>query len=207
MVNLLDCSQTANNSIQFLQPTVVAAIIAAIVSLPGIIMNIRSQKVQRIQSERNEVYKKLNDFYGPIRLLLRNSDELYKLLKTSVQKRLVEGYNYRTLPFILEGKEFNKTEDALIKRIIEIGKKIEEIIEKNAGLIDDDDLNEVMISLSTHIRILRMAYNGDFQQGKDSIKLLKDRTFPNEITGKVNATFNKFKARLDELNGKTKVEN
>lgn len=204
MVNLLDCSQAGSNSVQFLQPTVIAAIIAAFVSLPGIVMNIRSQKVQKVQSERNEIYKKLNDFYGPVRLLLRNSDELYKLLKISVQKRMVEGDNYRTLPYILDGNEFNKTEDALIKRIIEIGKKIEEIIEQNAGLIDDDDLNEEMISLSTHIRILRMAYNGDFRQGKDSIELLKDRTFPNEITGKVNVTFNKFKVRLDELNGKTK---
>jgi hypothetical protein len=39
-------------------------------------------------------------------------------------------------------------------RIIEIGKTMEGIIEKNAGLIDDDDLNNEMIELSTHIRII-----------------------------------------------------
>ena len=31
---------------------------------------------------------------------------------------------------------------------------MEGIIEKNAGLIDDDDLNNEMIELSTHIRII-----------------------------------------------------
>jgi len=205
MCVILSCCESASNSPGFLQPAVIAAIIAAIVSIPGIWMNIRSQRIQRSQSERNEIYKKLNDFYGPIRLLLRNSEELYVLLKKSILGK-IENEKYRTLPFILEGNKFDKTEDALIKRIIKIGKKIEKIIEKNAGLIDDDDLNKEMIALSTHIRIIRMAYNGDFQFGNDAIKLFDGKTFPNEITDKVNATFNSFKAKLDELNKKAKKQ-
>jgi hypothetical protein len=189
---------------EFINPTVVAALIAALVALSSVYLSYRTLSIQRLQSERNEIYKKLNDFYGPMRLLLRNSDELYKLFSKKIKRKIQNPIEFRTLPYILEGNIMDKTEKALFTRIIEIGKTMEEIIEKNAGLIDDDDLNNEMIELSTHIRIIRMAYRGKLGKGEDIKKLFEGKTFPDKITAKVDGRFYKFKDRLNELNKVTK---
>jgi hypothetical protein len=98
---------------EFLNPTVVAALIAALVTLSSVYLSYRTLSIQRLQSERNEIYKKLNDFYGPMRLLLRNSDELYKLFSSKIINRTPSHIEFRTLPYILEGNSFDKTEKAL----------------------------------------------------------------------------------------------
>ena len=195
--------EVAKSSSQILEPAIVAAIIAAVVALPSLFLSFRSLKLQRLQSERNEIYKKLNDFYGPMRLHLKSSDELYKLFSKSVIKRLnLDPKKFRTLPFILDGNSFNKTESALFAQIISIGEKMEQIIGSSAGLIDDDDLHKEMIKLSTHLRIIRMAYNNEFLTGKEKEVLLECKTFPNDITGEIDKTFYEFKKRLDKLNRK-----
>lgn len=188
---------------QFFDPTVIAAVIAASVAFISALINMRSLRKQRLESERNEIYKKLNDFYGPMRLHLKYSKELYDLFSESLIKRL--GFTkdkFRTLPYLLDGKFFNKTEDALFKQIIQIGEKMEAIIGNNAGLIDDDNLHKEMIKLGTHIRVIRMAYNKEFLMGDEKEILIESLTFPNEITTAIDNTFFEFKNRLDELNNK-----
>jgi hypothetical protein len=196
----------SETSSQFLQPAIIAAIIAALVAIPSVFLNFRSLKLQRLQSERNEIYKKLNDFYGPMRLHLKNSKELYDLFSKSLTDRLNLKEKFRTLPYLLNDGTFSITEKALLNQIIVIGKGMERIIEKNAGLIDDDNLHKEMIKLSTHIRIIRMAYKGEFEKGQGNEELFKDKTFPNEITSKFDSKFFELKYQLDELNKKsTKV--
>lgn len=59
-----------------------------------------------------------------------------------------------------------------------------------------------MVKLSTHIRIIRMATEGKFENGKGKAELFFDKTFPNEIIYRVDATFTELKVRLNELNKK-----
>jgi hypothetical protein len=108
---IITCIQDSN-LVGWLQPAVIAAIIAALVSIPGIVLSFQSIKVQRLKSERDEIYKKLNEFYGSIRLQLKNSRVIYDVLPKSITKRSnIE--NFRTLPFNLDGKKFNNTEKTL----------------------------------------------------------------------------------------------
>lgn len=194
------CSDLQSESSKILQPAVIAAIIAAVVTIPGILLSLYTLKNQRLKSERDEIYKKLNSFYGPIRLQLKTSKALYDVFAASVNKR-TGVTDFRTLPFILDGKEFSKTEKTLLMQILNIGKNIEKIIEKNAGLIDSDDLHNEMIKLGTHLRIIREAYNGNYTVGDDKEELLEDKTFP-DIIDSVDDIFKKLKGRLDELNKK-----
>jgi hypothetical protein len=195
--------QSSETISQTMQPAVIAAIIAALVTLPSVFLSFRSLRIQRLQSERNEIYKKLNDFYGPMRLHLKSSKELYDLFAGSITKRLkLNPKEFRTLPFLLNGDELNATESALFKQIIAIGKRMEVIIGRNAGLIDDDNLHKDMIKLCTHIRIIRMAYNKEFLTGSEKEVLLECKTFPNDITKSIDKTFYEFKNRLNKLNKK-----
>lgn len=51
------CSDLQNESSKILQPAVIAAIIAAIVTIPGILLSLYTLKIQRLKSERDEIYK------------------------------------------------------------------------------------------------------------------------------------------------------
>lgn len=195
-------SQEISNSIfQFLNPTVIAALIAAIVALFSVLLNFRSLRLQRLESERKEIYKKLNNFYGPMRLHLKNSENLYEIFRCSLENRLnLSEDKFRTLPYIFNAGKFTKTEAALLAQIVEIGEDMERLIINNAGLIDDDNLHEEMIALSTHIRILRSAFNGKYETGSRNQKLFDKKTFPVEITKRIDAVFEILKRRLDKLN-------
>ncbi|WP_320110967.1 hypothetical protein [Draconibacterium orientale] len=201
-------SQFLNNSFestktfsQFFDPTVIAALIAAIVALCSVLLNFRSLRLQRLESERKEIYKKLNNFYGPMRLNLKNSENLYEIFRCSLERRLKLGKDkFRTLPYIFNEGKFTKTEAALLAQIVEIGENMERLIINNAGLIDDDNLHEEMIKLSTHIRILRYAYKGEYETGIRNQKLFDKKTFPIEITQRIDAVFEVLKRRLDKLN-------
>ncbi len=196
-------TQEVNETIsQFFTPTVIAAMIAAIVALFSVLLNFKNLRLQRLESERQEIYKKLNSFYGPMRLHLNTSKKLYELFKNSIKKNLSDPDNFRTLPFILQGQKFNKTEKELFAQIIRIGRKMESIINQNAGLIDDDDLHEEMIKLKTHIIIIRSAYEQKFEIKKEVEELLSSQTFPDDILGNVDATFNELKKQLARLNKK-----
>lgn len=204
--HLLCVTEGTKESIsQFIDPTVIAALIAAFVAFFSVLLSFRTLKLQRIESERQEIYKKLNSFYGPMRLHLNSSNELYELFRKSIRKRLENPDDFRTLPFILNGNDFSDTEKELLFQIIKIGKKMESIINQNAGLIDDDNLHKEMIDLNTHIIIIRSAYNGKFETGREIEELLKTKTFPNEITVQIDTTFKALKRRLTKLNKRKKI--
>jgi hypothetical protein len=191
-------SESANEN-SWLEPTVITAIIGAIIAFLTIRLSYISFRIQQIKSIRDETYKKLNSFYGPIRLQLSISLELYKLLKESVVKR-TGAEAFRTLPFILSGNKFSRTEKTILRQIIDTGKKIERTIENNAGLIDDENLNIEMVALCTHIRIIRQAYKGNYEVNSGNDILFNNKTFPNELAKKIDTTFYELKAVLKKLN-------
>jgi hypothetical protein len=64
--HLLCVTEGTKESIsQFIDPTVIAAFVAFF----SVLLSFRTLKLQRIESERQEIYKKLNSFYDPMRLI------------------------------------------------------------------------------------------------------------------------------------------
>ncbi len=187
------CNTLATTN-QIFNPAVIAAIIGALVALPGFLLNSQNSRLQRKKSERDEIYKKINSFYGPIRLQLKTSKEFYNLFCSSIKQRL--GLDtFRTLPYILDGNQLNKTEKTILKQILKIGKNIEQIINNNAGLIDDDNLHKEMVQLATHLQIIREAYEGGYSIGSNKLPFLENKTFP-DIEERVDEMFWKLKNEL-----------
>lgn len=121
---LLEMQESTKTISQFLDPTVIAALIAAIVAFASVLLNFRSLRLQRLESERQEIYKKLNSFYGPMRLNLNTSNELYKLFRKSICSRLENPNNFRTLPYILRGSnQFNKQKKNYLIKSLELAER------------------------------------------------------------------------------------
>ncbi len=155
----------------------------------------RSERLKKDESKRDEIYKKLNNFYGPYYQLRRKSNILYKKFRNSYKE---SDPSFSTLKYLLNGYEFKDNEKSILEEIIAIGEQSEKLIQDNAGLIDDDELrNDLIPKASTHYLLLRMAYNGKIL---GDIENFKDSTFPRQIDAKLIERKNQLENDLNKLN-------
>jgi hypothetical protein len=152
----------------------------------------RSQlKQKQREDERKEIYKKLNEFYGPIQQYLGKSRELYDRFTAS------RGANFRTLIALLAGEKFEGNDAVLLKQIIDIDERMEDLIITHSGLIDDAELRELLAKVGAHFRILRLAYDGVLT---GEVERFEDYVYPRGLGPKIEDQIKKLKTRLDELN-------
>lgn len=147
------------------------------------------------EDEQKEIYKKLNEFYGPLSLLRGKSKRMYEIFS---QRFKVSNPDFRTLNFLIEkGKtELEGDELTLLEGIIKVGEKIENLVIEKSGLIDDQELNEQLKRLITHTSILRLAFDGLLTSKPDSYN---DNTFPRHLDENIEAKIVQLKKKLDEL--------
>lgn len=157
----------------------------------GFIYNRRSLTQKQHEDERKEIYKKLNSFYGPLRQLRGISSELYSRFTAN------RSGDFRTLIALLEGQTFAGNDKILIEQILEVSEKIDDLILKNSGLVDDPELSRLLYRASTHFRILRLAYHGNLV---GEVERFKDHVFPRDLDQKVEEQIQQLKRRLDVLN-------
>jgi len=149
------------------------------------------------EEEIREIDNKLNSFYGPLIQLRKKSYLLYSLFAKN-QKREIK--NYRTLIYLLEGNKFSGNDEALLKEIISIGERCSELVENNAGLIDDEILRSDLIpKMNTHYLLLKLSHHGVLSEHHDEFK---DFVFPSEIDSKLEERYKYLQERLKELNDK-----
>ncbi len=154
-----------------------------------------ADKQKRNENRRNEIYKKLNDFYGPYIHLRKKSQILYEKFQIRYREK---DPNFSTLKYLLKGHKFKKNEKALLEEIIEIGNKSEKLIHENAGLIDTNELrNDLIPRASTHYLLLRLAYKGNLT---GDIHNFPASSFPNEIDSKLAERKAELKNQLKKLN-------
>jgi len=152
----------------------------------------RSQlKQKQREDERKEIYKKLNEFYGPFQQYLGKSAELYKRFTAP------RPAGFRTLIALLEGEEFEGNDAVLLNEIIEITERLEQLILSQSGLIDDKELRDLLAKAGAHFRILRLAYDGALT---GEVERFGDYVYPRELGPKIEEQIDKLRARLDELN-------
>jgi hypothetical protein len=155
----------------------------------------KTLKSRVVEDERKEIYKKLNDFYGPLLQLRKKSEKLYRLFSKRLGK---EGENFRTLNHLLEGKEMTENEKVLLEEIIKIGEKCEDLIHQKSGLIDDRELrNNILPRLTTHLLIIRIAFEGKLKNHTDEFN---DLAFPREVDDLLEEKIQHLQKRLKELN-------
>lgn len=179
--------------------TLIAPIISLIVAIGAMIFSYRQFKkgiyAERQKEERQEIYKKLNDFYGPLIQLRQKSNLLYQ--QFSKEYRVIDP-NFATLTYLLNGGKFDGNDKVLLEEILELGKKCETLIHSKAGLIDDSDLrNNIIPRATTHYLILRLAYNSKLQGEAEKFK---DLTFPRNMDELLEKRKKTLELRLEELN-------
>jgi hypothetical protein len=159
--------------------------------------NIIMQKNQ--EDEKKEIYKKLNDFYGPFLELRKKSVLLYEQFALKQKKEKEDkGDRFRTLLALLDGEVFIGNDDILLKEIIKIDEKLEKMIVSKAGLIDDKELREkILPRFSTHVLLMRLAYEKKLTGNIDSFK---DKTFPSELDEAIERKIDDLINRLVQIN-------
>ena len=163
--------------------------------------NINTRKTlesKRIEEKKAEIYKKLNEFYGPFNQLRLKSQLLYTEFADKFIKSSTDG-RFRTLTFLLENgvSSITGNEKILLDEIIKVGEKCENLIQDKAGLIDDEALRTNWLpKASTHYLILRLAYS-DCLKG-DAEKFEK-HTFPREIDELIEARIKALHKDLEIL--------
>ncbi len=169
------------------------SLVIALVSIVVNFMIVRGQQVTKnLEAKRGEINKKLSDFYGP---MLQHRHKSAKL-----HERFKNGRDFRTLTKLLEGEVYSGNDLLLIKEIIAIGKKCEELIEKQAGLIDEKSLRAVHLpKASRHFFIIRNAFE---KRLEGDVNRFKGDVFPKEIDHILETRFSELQEELDSIDRK-----
>jgi hypothetical protein len=179
--------------------TVFSSVGAVLVGIFAIIFSYfqfkKSLDANKSKEQRDEIYKKLNDFYGPLLQLRKKSSAIYKLISGRFKEK---DPNFRVLTYLLEGNSFDGNDNVLVKEIISLGEQSERLIHEKAGLIDDARLRTSVIPrATTHFLILRLAYNKALEG--DSHKF-HNLTFPRELDELLEKRRKELEEQLRELN-------
>ncbi|NEU09377.1 hypothetical protein GZH53_13715 [Flavihumibacter sp. R14] len=114
-------------------------------------------RAKKDEEKRGDIYKKLDEFYGPLLQLRNKSNLLYEKFTSFYTPN---NPNFSTLLYLLDGNDVIGNEKVLLDEIIKIGEQCERLIHEKSGLIDDDTLrNSIFPQVTTHFLILRLAYN------------------------------------------------
>lgn len=170
-----------------------------IVGLAGIYFGFKQYKKtldsKSQENERDEIYKKLNDFYGPLLQLRKKSELLYLIFSADLKS---DNPQFRTITHLLEGRDLTKNQRELLEEIINIGEQCENLIHDKSGLIDDKELrNETLPKFTSHLLMLRMAFKNRLE-GKDA--KFQSYTFPRNLDKKLEDRIEELQSRLNELN-------
>ena len=156
-------------------------------------------KSKRIEERKNEIYKSLNDFYGPLYQLRQKSKLLYDKFKVNKTPNTPDS-RFSTLLYLLtEGgpDKLSDNEKELLHEIIKIGEQCEKLIHDKAGLIDDENLRSEWFPKATkHFLILRLAHSGKL---KGQVDLFSDSMFPIEIDELIEKRINDLRIELKNL--------
>lgn len=156
-------------------------------------------KSKRIEERKNEIYKSLNDFYGPLYQLRQKSKLLYDKFKVNKSANTEKGRFSTLLYLLIEGgpSKLENNDKALLSEIIKIGEQCEKLIHNKAGLIDDENLRSEWFPKATkHFLILRLAYSGRLKGQTD---LFFDSMFPTEIDELIEGRINELRQELKKL--------
>jgi hypothetical protein len=180
--------------------TVFASVGSVFVAIAALVISYlqfnKTLKNSNSKDERDEIYKKLNEFYGPLIQLRKKSYNIYQIYKVEYVK---EDPEFSTLTYLLKGNKFKGNGDVLIREIISIGRQCEKLIQSKAGLIDDHYLtSDLLPKAITHYRILYLAYHG-FLKGEQ--EKYKQYTFPHELDAYLEKRKSELIGRLSKLNG------
>lgn len=138
-----------------------APYLAALITLIGVAVALHQVRMGARYTYASEILKfrlrQIQEFYAPALLLIEQSRIVYEKLRWTIGKEM-PGFSldgFRLLDHIFKFKSDQKLEP-LIKRILETGKKLTELISDKSGLIEGG-LTPTFIEYQAHFAILNAA--------------------------------------------------
>jgi SAM-dependent methyltransferase len=176
-------------------------IIAGVVGVYKIFQEIKHQKRLLVEGhkskERDDIQRRLKDFYGPFRIIRSESRTLYSyfaLAEKEAQKN--KGQYFRTLRYLTEGNELSTQDIAILDEILFLGQKQLDLVEKEGGAVTNANLLELLGLLGAHIRALLLAASHKIDGFGDQLETL---VFPLEVDGAIESEVMKLQDRYQEL--------
>jgi hypothetical protein len=204
---------------------VVSATVALVVGVMNYLHNRRTLKEARNAERRKAIVASLNEFYGPMLSYINVAKALHKILVSGKPSE------FRTLTFLLDPKQeftteagistrvsLSEADTKLLAEIVEVKRKIEDLIINKAGYIQDNFLmnnyvpNASVTDVSTaavtdmgllalaitHFRVLRLAFEGAL---RGEVERYRDFVYPRELNAKLEEQVNTLRRELRELGG------
>ncbi len=154
-------------------------------------------ELSRSQGEQEELLKKLNSFYGPLREFRTESVILYRRFAVKLQEEYRNrNQRFRTLRYLLDGGRFEKQDQELLNQILAVNDRILSLIESQSGVVDNPELQTLLGKLGAHIRILKLASERKLNGPSE---LFEDIVFPLAIDGAIESATLRVQDRLKEL--------
>lgn len=191
-----------------MDPTVVAAIVGLggtlIVAIISIYFNKKDleqstdyneRTLRHLQSEayKEDIRRKLNEFYGPYQQRLATSKKLYDIFTENKPKE------FRTLIALLGGQSLQGNDQVIYEEILGITNELEELRIKNSGLVDDPDLRDTLAQAGTHFRLIEHAYYGKIVGEADRFKGF---VYPRKLNDMIDQKIQDLQTELKRLEGK-----
>jgi SAM-dependent methyltransferase len=153
--------------------------------------------LSKFKEERDEIFRRLNNFYGPFKELRTQSRLLYnKFVLRLDEEHRKKNKRFRTLRYLLEGGEFNVEQDCLLKQVLAINQDVLKLIESHSGVVDKPELQELLGKLGAHIRIIQLAYDRKLTGPPEAFE---DIVFPLAVDGAIESAILRLQDRLKEL--------
>jgi hypothetical protein len=172
------------------------------------------------EEERKRISEKIDGFYGPFLLLRKQSEYLYETFFMPLRSpKELEDYKdkegkYRTVIALLKGHKFDGVDAWVLRQIIAIGKLCAGLIESQTGMIDDDQLRELLAKAKTHYWIIgelfehpdhEIILSAEDDPATEAVKLKihekvqEEMKFPRNITDAVKKKQEALEQKLKEL--------
>lgn len=175
--------------------TALTGLIGVILGFVGVIFTFstsrRALKLRTLEEERKSIYEKISTFYGPFQQLRGINYELYKVFRAR------RGEDFRTLTALLTGEKFEGNDKILLDNIINNSERLEKLIIEKSGLIDSEELRQLLWTAATHFRLIQLASQGILI---GEIERFKPYLFPRTLDDIVNMEIKKLRRRLEEIN-------
>lgn len=200
----------------------ISTVVALTIGLVNYFHNRRMLRESRIAERRKILDKALNEFYGPVYSYLSVVKALYRIFVTGKPE------GFRTLTYLIHPEQqydtpggqvtitLSDSDRSILAEMVEIEKKIEELIVTKGGLIEDPELMfgwsinsdqtdiipekveglGLLAVAITHFRVLRMAFSGILKSEPDRYKAF---VYPRELDEKLFHGIQRLQAELKHL--------
>jgi hypothetical protein len=143
------------------------------------------------QRETDYRRRQLNDFYGRVYMLRRQSDSLRRLLPDKDGA----GNRWRLVDHIIDIRNgANEKQKQAVEMILQLDKEIAELLTTSVGLYDQFPAPQSYTDFVQHYELLQLAW--DQNQNQNETERLP---FPDQFEPDLNTAIETIKRRLDEL--------